>query len=209
MTFDQQHLETIGTGIDCSRQSCRTIADDDDIIEGVLGVSAQAGLLCYLLEGRLAPTPRRQGKEHRHARIADGGCPQQSTRFIIAFNVQPLIRNRVAGQEILHSVTGRRPHGANHADPLEWEAYVGPPFVEQAIKHRIEIFLWRIPWFHQVVIEADLVDGANGDFGVGIGRKQRLARRERSARPVRETVYRTSAAYAGQPRKELRFRRAA
>ena len=46
------------------------------------------------------------------------------------------------------------------------------PVAQQVVEHREQPLLGRVPRLHQVVVEADVVDGLDGDVGVGVRRQQ-------------------------------------
>jgi hypothetical protein len=58
------------------------------------------------------------------------------------------------------------------ADAFERRPKVGPPRFEQVADHGEEVLLRRIPRFHQVVIELDVVDRPDRRLGVGVGGQQ-------------------------------------
>ena len=67
--------------------------------------------------------------------------------------------------------------------PVSHDANVGrvvgvglTPVSEQVVDDGIEPFLGRIPWFEQVVVQADVVDRLDCDLGVGVCREQQILR---------------------------------
>src|SRR5947207_5733445 len=83
-------------------------------------------------------------------------------------DINPLIRDAVASQEILDLVGEWRPSVPDHADPLEWWIERGLPVVKQVVEHGVKILVGWIPRLHKVVIELDLVDGAYRRFRIRI-----------------------------------------
>jgi hypothetical protein len=72
-------------------------------------------------------------------------------------------------------MASRGPHRSDDAHALEGELDVPPPFVQEAVKDRVEVLLRGVPRLRHVVVEADLVDGVDGGIGVGIGGQEDLA----------------------------------
>ena len=52
----------------------------------------------------------------------------------------------------------------------------GTPVLEQVVEHRIQPLLGWMPGLHEVVVEADLVDGAHRHLGVGVRRQEHALR---------------------------------
>ncbi len=82
----------------------------------------------------------------------------------------------MARQEVFDRMAIRRPQRSDHPHPLERQVHVGLPLVQQAVQHRVQVFLRGIPGLHQVIVQAHQVDGLDGRFGIGIGRQQHFAR---------------------------------
>ena len=58
------------------------------------------------------------------------------------------------------------------ADTIERRSKRSPPIVQQVREHRVEILLGGIPRLHEIVVQSDLVDGADGGFSVRVRREQ-------------------------------------
>ena len=60
----------------------------------------------------------------------------------------------------------------DHADVRGQVGVLVVPVAEQVVEHGEQPLLGRVPRLHQVVVEADVVDGLDGDVGVGVRRQQ-------------------------------------
>ena len=49
----------------------------------------------------------------------------------------------------------------------------GLPIIEHVIDYAVETLLRRVPRFHEIVVDMDVVDGADGCVGIGISRQER------------------------------------
>jgi hypothetical protein len=92
--------------------------------------------------------------------------------LLVALHVEPAVRHVVAGEEGLHLVRALRPPVAEDADlrRLGWVRV--RPVVEEAVDHRVEPLLLRVPGLEHVVVEGDVVDRLDRDVGVGVRRQQ-------------------------------------
>ena len=90
-----------------------------------------------------------------------------------SFDVNPLVRDMIARQEIPQLVGARRPPRAQHPDSLERRAIGSLPVVEQVIQLRIEVLRRRVPRLHEKVIDVGFVDGADRSIGIGVRGQQR------------------------------------
>ena len=61
---------------------------------------------------------------------------------------------------------------ADDANAFERRGERRLPVVQQIREHWVEVFFWRVPRLHEVVVEVNLVDRANGGLGVCICGKQ-------------------------------------
>ena len=129
-------MQTFRGAIDGSGQPGRPSADNRQIIETGLGARPQSDLLRdvggYTLK-KLRPV----GKQH-HGEIASlrAQCLQEAFGFRIiggTLDVNPLIRDTVARQEVPQLIGPRRPAGAQHPDSLEWRMVGSLPVIEQII----------------------------------------------------------------------------
>ena len=57
---------------------------------------------------------------------------------------------------------------ADHADAIEDGMIRGLPIVEEIVNDAVKAFLGWILGFHQIVIDFDAVDGADGGVSVGV-----------------------------------------
>ena len=97
---------------------------------------------------------------------------RQAAAVLIGLRVEPGVGHLVAGQEVADLVAARGPSAAQEAQPLERRSVAGGPVGEQVVEDRVELLVGRIPGLEEVLVEADLVDRADGDVGVGVGGQQ-------------------------------------
>ena len=89
---------------------------------------------------------------------------------VVGLHVEPLIGNLVAREEIFDVVRARATSGCPSTRmPSNGGRKAGLPVVEQIVEHGIELLLGRIPGLQQVVVDARLVDRADGRVRVGVG----------------------------------------
>ena len=81
----------------------------------------------------------------------------------------------VAGQELAHLPRSRIPAVADHLGHGHRAVTLGAPRLQQAVDHRIELLLRRIPRLEQVVVQVDDVDRVDGGVGVGVCGQQHPA----------------------------------
>ena len=99
----------------------------------------------------------------------------QQRGFGLGFDIQPLVRHLVTRQELADGVRFRRPAVPDDADPFEWWPEAGLPVAQQIVEHRVESLFGWVPRLHQVVVQADFVDGPDRRLGVGVrGQKDTL-----------------------------------
>ena len=92
--------------------------------------------------------------------------------LLIRLRIEPGVRHLVAREVVPDVVAARRPASRQQPEALERRPEVRDPVREQVIGDRVELLLRRIPGLEDVLVEADLVDGADGRIGVGVGRQQ-------------------------------------
>ena len=172
LPLEQQRLEALRGAVDGGGQASRPAADDDEVVEGLLGAGAEADPLGDLDVGRL-----RQGRavgEDDHRQASAGGALaahrlDQTAALLVGLDVEPAVGDLVARQELADLVGTGRPAVADDTDPLERRPEGGQPVVEQVGEDRVELLLRRVPRLHQVLVEADRVDRPDGDLGVRVG----------------------------------------
>jgi hypothetical protein len=69
-------------------------------------------------------------------------------------------------------MASRRPQRAGQPDALKGDVGCCLPFGKLAVEDWIQVLLRRIPGFHQVMIECDLVDRFDSGLGIRVGSQQ-------------------------------------
>ena len=82
------------------------------------------------------------------------------------------MRHKVTAKKIADLTGMRRPLIADDAHTVKHWMIRSLPIVEHVIDCPIKTFLGWIPRFHQVVIDVDVIDGANGCVGVRVSSEQ-------------------------------------
>ena len=165
-------MQPLRGAVDGGGQPGRAAADDHQIVEGTGRLGLQPDLVGDLPDrwrfetGAVAEDEQRQMGAFRSLGL------DHLPRFGIGFDVEPPVRDLIAGQEVAHLVRGRRPAEPENAQPAIGRAEPGSPLVEQVVEDRVEVLLRRVPGLEQVVIETDGVDGPDRGFGVGVGGQQ-------------------------------------
>lgn len=111
-------------------------------------------------------------RQHHRRQRAGLGVRQVSLRLLGRLHVQPAVGHLVARQEILKRQRLGRPAAADQAQAFEFRLVGGLPIGQQVVQHRVELLFGRVPGFDQVIVQPQLVDGLDGDVGVGIGGQQ-------------------------------------
>ena len=75
----------------------------------------------------------------------------------------------VPGEEGLDVVAALRPAVADDPQSTLDAGVFLPPVAEKIVEDRVEALLRRVPRLQEVVVETDVVDGLDGDVGVGVG----------------------------------------
>jgi hypothetical protein len=106
LAFDEGGAQTLGGPVDRRRQTGRTAAHDDQIVEGQPGTDQEADLGRDLLVGRRdQDLALRQDDDRQFAGV--GVDVELGRRLRIRLDVDPQIRNLIAGEEIAQVVRGR------------------------------------------------------------------------------------------------------
>jgi hypothetical protein len=105
------------------------------------------------------------------AGVVDFRGIEQLARVGIELEVEPLVRDLVARQEVACLVAERRPAMPDDPNALEGRTVRGAPIVEQIVNDGIEALFGGIPGLEEIIVEADVVDRADGGLCVGIGRQ--------------------------------------
>ena len=123
--------------------------------------------------GRLAQKGAVRKYDDRQCRAVNSSCLENLLRVLLCFDIEPLVRYEITTEKIADFSRMRRPLMSDHAHALKCRVIGRLPIVEQVIDHAVEAFLRRVPRFHQVMVDVDVVDGANGRVRIGVSRQQR------------------------------------
>jgi hypothetical protein len=109
-----------------------------------------------------------------------------SSDCVSSSSASPAVRDLVVHEQVADALRLLRPamtdETGNVAACLRGDRrsarHRGVPVLEQVVEHGEEALLGRVPWLHQVVVEADLVDRADRDLCVGVrGQEDAACRR--------------------------------
>ena len=169
--LDQQRAEPLRGPVHGRGQPGRARPHDHEVVVGELCLlgHADAG---RNLRDRGSLDDSAVGEHHQRQACALPRGLHYRSGLIGDFDVEPLVGDLVAPEEVLKLMRGRRPAVAHDAHPLEWRPKRGQPVVQQVVEDRVEALLRRVPRLEQVVVDLDIVDGVDGRFGVGVGRQQ-------------------------------------
>ena len=111
------------------------------------------------------------GHDHEwKVRERDVGSLHDLVGFCVFLHGERHVWNLIHREKRLELEGRSRPLLTDHAYPRELRCVAGLPVVEEVIEDRVELHVRWVPRLHDVVVEADVVDRADGGLGVGIGR---------------------------------------
>ena len=170
--LDDHRLEPLGRGVHGGGETGGAGTDDAEVVERPLRPGAQPERIGQLDRGG-GPERDTVGQRH-HGQVVDARLRQveETGRLLALVHLQPAVGDVVVGEEGLDVVGALRPPVPD--DPhLGLAVGVGVgPVAQQLVEHRVEPVLGRVPRLHQVVVEGDVVDRADGDVRVGVRRQQ-------------------------------------
>ncbi len=119
VSVEQERAQTFRRAIDSSGKSGGTGADDREIVDVEGRDKRLAETLGNIARGGIAQDGRAIIKEQRGKLVvADSGCVKQHAGIGVARDIEPAIRNEIAGEVILDGVRLRRPLEADEAKAL-------------------------------------------------------------------------------------------
>src|SRR5579863_4757238 len=153
--------------------------DNCEVVKASLGTSAQSDLLCHL--GRAALKKFSSIGEQHNRKIGRFRAQniQQTLGFRIAgrqFNVDPLVRNVASRQEVAQVVGAGGPAGTQYSYSLKRGVERGLPIIEQIVQLGIQMERGRVPRLQEKVMNAHLIDRADGSTGIRVRGEQRTFR---------------------------------
>ncbi len=171
-SLDQQRAEPFRSPVDGRRQAGRPSANDHQIVERHLRPGPQPDLGREFLGGGLGEM--RSIREDNDWERGGVSLRQlgHALRLGALLDVEPLIGVLVARQKVLDLMARCRPAVPQDTDALERRVEGRPPVVEQVGDHRVQMFLGWVPGLQQVMVQVDLVDGADGHAGIGVSGEQ-------------------------------------
>ena len=137
-------------------------------------MTADAGLLRNLLGRWLFQNLAIRKYQDRAELVRVAGYLQQLRRLGIRGEIHPFVWNLVSGEKIPCDMGLLRPAVTDDPNPPEFRRVIGHPVVQHVVEHGEQALLRWIPWLHQVVVQADLIDRRDGGIGIGVGSEQRL-----------------------------------
>ena len=143
--LDHQRAQPFGRAINGRAQAGGAGAHDDEIVEGRAGAGAQPDFFGQLGGGGLEQVAAVGHQDD--GQVGDGALKlfEQHAGLIAGLDVEPVIRDLIAGQEIFQVVGLGRPAVADDAHALERRAEDGQPVVQQLLEDRVQALLGRVP----------------------------------------------------------------
>ena len=173
--FNHHGVQALGGTIHGCRESRRAAAYNRQIVEIRLGPRLQTNALRDVRRYALEQFGPIRKKYDRQARSLWTKYLEQTFRFWIigrGFDIDPLIGNTIARQEIAKFIGLGRPARSQNPDALEHGPIRSSPVIEQIIQLGIEMLARRIPRFQEEIIDARLIDRSNRSISVGIRSEQ-------------------------------------
>ena len=171
VVLDEQGAQPLRSAVDRRGQPRGTRADDHEIVEGQARPRLHADLFGQLAVRRGDEIAAVGEEEDRQLRRVAERADQLPRRRVLV-DVDPLIGDLIAGQELLHGVAPRRRLRAGDPDAFVGKAHVRRPVGQQVVEDRVEPLSRRIPGLQQVVVQPDIVDSGDRGLRVGIGGEQ-------------------------------------
>ena len=127
LPLHHQGLESLGRPVDGGGQAGRSAAHDDQVVERQGGVRPQADPLGDLGVGRADEVGPVGEDDQRLAGGVDAGAGDELGCLRLRLDVEPAVRDLVAGQVVLDLVGPRRPAVADDPEALERRPEAGLP----------------------------------------------------------------------------------
>ena len=174
VALHHQRPQPLRRAVDRGGQPGRAATEDHEVVEGKLRRRCAGRSARRSRSGRAAPEPRRPRTRAPAGGPRPGRAAAISAARLGVGDVEPAVGDAVAGEEVAGGVRLGREAVAHQAQARLGAARrgVGLPVLQEVVEHRVEPLLRRVPGLHQVVVEAELVDRADGGLGVGVGREQ-------------------------------------
>ncbi len=169
LAFDDERAEAFGCGVDAGSEARGPGADDDDVVELLLGLARHAELGGEIVRGGLDERGAVAEDDDGKLGVVEATLFEQVDGFGVLFGAEPLVGNAVAGEELADVVVGRGPAGADDDDSFVGRLIALLPGFQQVVEHGVELLFGRIPGLVEVVVDLGGVDGADRGFGVGVG----------------------------------------
>ena len=172
--FDDEGAQAFGGAVDAGSEAGGTGADDDDVVELLLGLGA-AGR-CLVASSMVV------GWTSGGA-VAEEDDGELGVVEALLFEQVDGFGHAVPGSSHLYSMRLRErksrtawsagdQRSADDADALVGRLVALLPGFEQVVEDGVELFFGRVPGLVEVVVDLGGVDGADGGFGVGVGGEQ-------------------------------------
>ena len=157
---EQQRPQPFRCAVHRGREAGRSGADDHEVVDIEGGRERPAEPLGDLTRLRVAQhrTPSSKNSAGSSS-VAHARRIEQRARVRVPRDVEPVIRNEIAGQEVLDRVRSGRPLVSDEPQSFRLGQILGLPGVEEIVDDGEEAFLRRIPGLRQIVIEMRVVDG--------------------------------------------------
>ncbi len=171
--FDDHGAQPFRRAINTGGEASRSTAGDDQIVKLQAGTHAQADLGGKFAVGRGSHARAVGKQDYRQMRRIVAERLSQAMRLRIGrLDVQPLIRHLAAGQKVPDLIGARRPAIAKHANAFKRRPVARRPVVQQIVNHGIKLLFRRVPGLEEIVMDFDVIDGADGRVGIGVSGEQ-------------------------------------
>ena len=173
LALHEHGAQPLGRAVHRRREPGRPAADDDRGRRS----RARPGSRCRAASasssgvGASSTAPSRRNIAGSRS-AADAGDVEQPARLGVAVEVEPLVGDPVAGEQVARLVRGGREAVADDPHLGVGSRGVGLPVAEQVLERRVQPLLRRVPRLLQVVVDLRAVDRV---------RSRRPCRRRRSA----------------------------
>ena len=169
LPLDDDGLESLGCAVHGRGQTGGATADDAEVVERLPRDRPQSERVGQHEHG-WRPQRLTVGDQHEGqvGRVGVGGA-LQPLGLLVVLEVEPAVVDVVPGEEGLDVVAPLRPAVADDPEPALGAGVLLPPVAEQVVEDGVEALFRRVPRLQEVVVEADVVDGLDGDVRVGVG----------------------------------------
>lgn len=156
VAIQEQRPQSFRSAVDRRRETCRTRADDDEIVEIMGSGDAEAEVFGELGQGGMGEGSAVFEQHGREIGVRESSGGEEVGRLGVAIDIEPAVGDEITGEEILDGVGEGGPLAAEEAEAGGFRGAVGVPGIEEVVDDGEEVFFGGVPGFGEVVIGVGL-----------------------------------------------------